>query len=215
MIITRNSSTPQIGNALDRLASIPTWVLLVQLFIGLGWTRAVAEKAIDPTWWSGAHLRAFLLEHRSDTIGWYTPLVANVIEPAAVAVALLVVVLQVVAAACLLTGRHLTTGLALGMLMNVNFIAVGAVTPSVFYLLAQAVVLLWLVERGRSLTSRGAAVAATVAIVLALGSAPWIATLHPAEIIHDPAVMMVTAGSLTVLMCGLLHRRIVHEPSVR
>lgn len=100
------------------------------------------------------------------------------------------------------------------MTMNVNFIAVGAVTPSVFYLLAQGAVLLWLLERRNSLRGRAIATATIIAVVLAIGSAPWIATLHPAEVIHDPALMMVTAGSLAALMCGLLHRRLVDEPAV-
>ena len=213
MIITRHTSPPQISAALDRLAAIPTWVLLTQLFIGLGWTRAVVEKLIDPTWWTGAHLRAFLTEHESETIGWYQPMVANVIEPAAIAVAVTVIALQALTAASLLTGRRLTVGLALGMAMNVNFIAVGAVSPSVFYLLAQGAVLLWLLERRNSLPGRAIATATIIAVVLAVGSAPWIATLHPAEVIHDPALMMVTAGSLAALMCGLLHRRLVDEPA--
>ena len=33
----------------DRVAGLPAWVVLIQLFIGLGWLRAVAEKLINPS----------------------------------------------------------------------------------------------------------------------------------------------------------------------
>ena len=189
----------------NRTTSAPAWVVITQLFIGFGWLRAVVEKLIEPQWWTGAHLLDFVTAHQDNTLGWYQPFVDAVVVPAAVAIALIVVITQAGAAVSLLSARRLTAGLAIGIFLNLNFLAAGAVEPSTFYLLAQGSLALWLAEERRStLSVRSLVVAAGSAAVLGVISLPFISTLHPARVIWDPAIMFAFGGALTALACMLV-----------
>lgn len=192
----------------ERLTGSPAWVLAIQLFIGLGWLRAATEKMIDPTWLSGEYLTSFLAEHEPLTVGWYRPFLDAFVAPNIWLVSAIVLVLQLGAGVSLVSGRFVHAGLAAGMFLNLQFVAAGAVDPSVFYLLSQGAVALWLFDRSRTPERRlWLWVAAVAGGTLAVISAPFISTLHPAEVIHDPALMLVTGGLLTLLCCEVAHRQ--------
>ncbi len=185
-----------------RFAGQPAWAAVTEVFIGLGWLRAATSKVIDPSWWSGDHLTEFLAEHSNGTLGWYAPFVDVIVAPNAWLVALTVLILQVVIAASLLSGRARPVGLGFGIALNLHFVAAGAVNPSAFYLLAQGALLLWTIERWSARRTR--AVLPTVAasgLAVAGFNVPFIRTLHPAEVIDDPAIMFATLGALTSLAC--------------
>ena len=57
----------------ERTAGLPVWVVVTQVFLGLGWLRAAAEKLISGGWWRGEAIEAFLAEHEAQTLGWYQP----------------------------------------------------------------------------------------------------------------------------------------------
>ena len=185
----------------------PAWSVMIQVFIGLGWLRAATEKIIDPRWWTGETLSLFLADHSGAGVGWYEPLINLAVDPQLVMVALTVIALQIVAGVTLLTGRHLSVGLAVGMFMNVHFVAAGAVNPSAFYLLAQGAVALWLAEQGRARALQRLQAMAGAGVFLALLSVPFIRTIHPAEVIDDPAIMLVTGGLLAAMCCEIAHQR--------
>ena len=107
-------------------------------------------------------------------------------------------------------GRFVGFALAVGVLMNLNFMAAGAVNPSAFYLVIQGTIALWLAERTRAGQRAGRALTATAVAGAGLAalSVPYISTLHPHGVVEDPAVMMVMGGALTVVGCGLAHRRV-------
>ncbi len=196
-------STRRISAAVRRRrVGLPSWVLLTQLFIGLGWLRAAAEKIIDPAWWSGEALARFLIDHDGAALGWYQPFLDGVVRPHLVVIAVVVVGAQLVAAGSLISGRVHAVGLATGVFLNLNFLAAGAVNPSAFYLVSQGGLALWLAERTRNRsTARPLTVAAIGASVLALISLPFVDTIEPARVIDDPALMMATGGLLTVIAC--------------
>lgn len=186
----------------ERFSAQPAWVLVTELFIGFGWLRAAVEKMIDPGWWNGDVIDGFVDSHLDASLGWYTPFASGVVLPGALLVAVVVVVAQLVAAAGLLSGRRLGLSLAVGIFLNLHFMAAGAVNPSAFYLLAQGALVLWLAERRPTFAmKRKLGLAAVAAAVLALISVPFISTIQPALVIEDPAIMYVTAGVLTVLAC--------------
>ncbi|NNE96757.1 MAG: hypothetical protein HKN24_12090 [Acidimicrobiales bacterium] len=192
----------------ERVAGLPAWVLLTQLFIGFGWLRAAAEKLIDPDWWTGGVIDAFVSTHYEGFLGWYQPFLDAVVTPAAPLIALVVVAAQLVAGMSLTTGRRLGLGLAVGMFLNLHFLAAGAVTPSAFYLLAQGALALWLAERSPTARSaRALRVVSTVAMFLAGLSVPFISTVHPEHVIDDPAVMFAFGGVLATVACLLAHER--------
>lgn len=194
----------------DRVAGLPAWVVLTQLFIGLGWLRAAAEKVIDPGWWRGEVIASFLTEHGDRTLAWYEPFVDLVVSRYSVVFVVIVVLAQLAAGASLVTGRFVALGLAVGMFLNLNFMAAGAVSPSAFYLLSQGAVALWLVERSpaRPRLRRRLHVAAVAAATAGVLSLPFVSTLHPAHVIDDPAVMFALGGALTVVGCDLAHRHL-------
>lgn len=182
---------------------------MIQAFIGLGWLRAGVEKVISPQWWSGAELTSFLAEHEADTLPFYSPFLDVVVAPNAALIAALVLVLQLGLAGALLSGRNLAGALALGIFLNLNFIAAGAVDPSIFYIVAQGAVLLWIAERrrGRAKTRETMGLIAIGGAALAGVSAPFISTLDPGAVVEDPAIILVTAGSFAALSCCEILRR--------
>ena len=188
----------------DRFDALPAWVVLTELFIGLGWLRAVAEKLIDPAWWRGETIERFVAEHANTTLDWYGPFLDRVVLPFTPLIAAVVVLGQLVAGLSLATGRRLGIGLAVGMFLNIHFLAAGAVTPSAFYLLGQGALALWLCEQTASgARARALRISAAVGAFVAGLNTPFISTLHPAEVIEDPAIMLAFAGALTALTCLL------------
>lgn len=195
----------RIANRLDA----PVWVLLVEVFIGLGWLRAAAEKIIDPAWWSGAVVADFLTDHHDTTLPWYRLVEQVIVRPGMGLVLIYVVLAQLAVGVALVTGTRREVALGVGLFLNLNFITIGAVTPSAFYVLAQLAVLLWVVESrlSPSIARPVAALGATAGLVLAAASLPFVSTLDPALVIDDPAVMLTMMGTLVAAAClVLLHR---------
>ncbi len=170
--------------------------------------RAATEKVIDPDWWSGDVVEQFVLRNEAQTLGWFEPVTTFIVLPNLVLVSLLVLLAQFGAGLSLLTGRYLVLGLTVGVFLNLTFVATGAVDPSAFYLIIQAALFLWLVER-RATDSDGNVLSAVqvVSATIAGISVPYITTIQPAEVIHDPAVMFTFLGVLTVVVCELSRRR--------
>ncbi len=197
-----------------RVDGVPAWALMVQLFIGLGWIRAAVEKVIAPTWWSGEELSTFLATH--EALPWFAPFLDLAVAPMLVIVSTVVVVLEAALGAMLLLGRRPGPTLTVGIALNLVFIAAGAVTPSVFYVLAQGSVLLWLVERHLPVDADDRLGRATVAALgLAALNVGFIRTLAPADVIEDPAIILVTVGLLVSAAAWLIaDRRVMARGAV-
>ena len=212
---TEPSRTPPRIRALvaDRTTGLPAWVVLTQLFIGLGWLRAATEKLIDSSWWNGSGITSFLAEHDGLTVGWYEPILDVVVTPRLGLVAVAVMIAQFVVGLSLVSGRFVRSALAVGIFLNLNFLAAGAVNPSAFYLLSQGAIALWLVEQGRTAPRTPALLTTTAIVAATLGviSMPYVTTLHPAEVIDDPAIMLVLGGILAMVGCDLAHRHVTGD----
>ena len=187
--------------------------LPMRVFLAAGWVRAVAEKVPDPDWWSGAVIRAFVEDQRDAALPLAGPIVDHGIVPAVAVVAVLVVLVEVATAVGFLTRRWFVPALRLGSSLNVAFVVMGRIDPSAFYLVMQLTLLLALSEgavdgRVRRPTRR------TMIASVALGAGglamlPFIQTLRPAEVVHDPAIMLAFLAALASGM-GLL-RWALHE----
>lgn len=207
----RRPATTVLSTVAERLQSVPPWILLLELFLGLGWLRAAVEKLPSADWWTGETIREFVRVH--EPIGWFEPLLEVVIVPFAAPIGTGVVVAQLLIGFLFLTGRGRGAALALGTLLNLHFVAAGAVNPSAFYLVMQGALALWLVETAPpSGLERSLGALSVAAGALALVSSPYVMTLEPSAVIHDPAVMLVTLGSFTVLGCEMTSRRLAHSP---
>ena len=188
-----------LRDTIERRLDMPPWVLLVQAFIGLGWLRAAVEKLIDPSSWSGAVLTGFLAEHADRVLPWYDSLLDTVIAPNLLAVSIIVVVAQLFAGFALLSGWRVPAALAAGAFLNLNFIAAGAVNPSIFYLICQAALLLWILQSDHTVRTRHLRLLATASFAMVLLNVPFISTLDPAMVVEDPAMVLITLGLLTAV----------------
>ncbi len=92
----------------------------------------------------------FVTEHQDVALGWYRPFLDNIVLPTAPMIAVIVVLGPLAAGLALTSGRPHGLGIAIGMFLNLSFMAAGAVTPSAFYLLAQGALALWMAEQGPS-----------------------------------------------------------------
>lgn len=194
-----------------RTDGLPGWVLLTQLFIGLGWLRAAAEKIIDPLWWHGGVLTDFVASRQSTTLAWYQPFLDHVVLTELTAFAVLVVALQLLAGFTLVSGRFVGYGLFAGLVMNFHFLAAGAVNPSAFYILSQGALALWMAERASFAgihTLLYLRIAQIWTGVTALISLPFVQTIEPAKVIEDPAIMFLTIGALGVITCQQTYERV-------
>lgn len=178
----------------ERISRQPSWILLVEVFIGLGWLRAAVSKTVSRDWWRGDVIRDFVSMMGGNGLPWWEPFLDGVVLVAPAAVAAVVLAGQYLAGTTLLLGRRLGVGLTVGMTMNLAFVLTGAVDPSVFYLISQAVVALWLYETHVTYDTgrrwlRGYVVAA---VVVATTSAAFIRTLDPMQVTEDPATVLTT-----------------------
>jgi uncharacterized membrane protein YphA (DoxX/SURF4 family) len=196
-----------------RFLDHPSWVILIEMFIGLGWLRAATEKVISSAWWNGDEIRALAEEHEQLTMPWFRPVLTALLDMTPV-VTVVVLVGQLLAGIALVSGIRVRTGLFIGMTMNLVFIMIGAVDPSIFYLMLQAVLWLWLFEhhvpRNTSLYSLNILIGA--AAVLALASVPFVSSLDPGNVVEDPAIILVTYGLSVGLSCWVAKRRVIEQP---
>ena len=193
-----------------RIEGSPGWVVFIRLFIGIGWLRAVAEKLIEPAWRDGTEIIAFVDGYSLWTLGWYRPIVDNLVLPNIRVILVILIAAQIFAALTLLSGRLLAYGVGVGIFMNLNFLVAGSVDPNVFYLLAQGAIAFWLVESGTASKwrLRSLSVVAIAIYAMAMVSIPSITTLHPTRVIIDPAMMFVFLGLSAIVACDQAHRRL-------
>ncbi len=193
-----------------RVVSRPSMVVLIELFAGLGWTRACVEKIVDGDWWRGEVVREFAADHQGLGLPWYEGLQERLVDFAPVAVALGVLAVEVVIAVCLVAGRRLVLAVGLGIALLMQFLLAGAVNPAVFYLIFHSALGLWAVERlepsKRLLASlRGAALLCIVVVAVTL---PFARTMAPAEVIEDPALVVAAWGTCSAISLVGARRRI-------
>lgn len=176
------------------------YLVPLRLFIGLGWLRACAEKMADPGWKDGSTLAAFLHERVATgtvAIPPYAWLIEHVFLPHAAALALVVLLGQLLAGAGILLGALTNAALLGGLFMNLNFLLAGEPNPSAFYIVIQAVLLLVNVGAVLGIDAR---LAARVRSPLLAAQPPGLRTLRPG---HRPTVaaavmaLVVAAYALT------------------
>ena len=189
-------------------------LLPLRLFLAAGWLRAGAEKVIEPQWWNGNKLRAFLTAQHDEALPFFRPIMDNLIAPGARTVAIVVVITQLAIGLAIAIGKPMRLALRWGFVLNVVFILAGKVNPSAFYLVME-IVLLFAVADGTigvrpSRPSWRTIVAAGTSAALAIAVAPYIRTIEPATVIEDPAMMLVFLGF--IISVTLVVRRAAYRP---
>ena len=174
------------------------WAVLlpVQLFLAAGWARAGVEKLIDPQWWNGQLLLDYLARQRPHMLPFFVWFTDLAVIPLAAVVAGGVMTAQLAVAGCLAANRFVRPALWCGIVLNVAFTLAGSVNPSAFYLIMQ-LVLLFALSRATSMV---------IALRRAVGwlsaaafFVPFARTVHPAEVIDDPAAMLAFVAALAAV----------------
>lgn len=182
-----------------RRVSVGVTLLPLQLFLCAGWGRAAIEKLIDPAWWNTQHLRGFLDEQRPDMLPWFRWISDHVLGPLAPQVAITVLGLQLAIAVCLATNFRVRHALWAGVALNLCFTMAGRVNPSAFYLVMQLTMLFALSRPIAPSIAKRRAIAWMTPASLVL---PFAHTVHPSEVIDDPALMLsflcVSAAATTI-----------------
>ncbi len=186
-------SSRTIAALLSRALQLPAWVILVQGFLAVGWLRAAAAHGMTSEWWTGEEVAAYALATDHDPVVYVEPILRQVVVPYADVVAIVVFSLQIIVAVLLALNVRPLIGLALGATMNVAFILSGAVNPSVFYLVLAAAVVVWRMEGALATSAvRRLAMSLTFgAIAVAALLSPEVASLDPADVIEDPALVLL------------------------
>ena len=193
-----------------RVVSRPAMVVLVELFAGIGWSRACAEKLLDGQWWTGSTVQQFVAEHHDSSLAWYRPVIEPLADTVPVGVAFAVLALEIVIAACLLTGRRTGFAAVVGCVLLLQFLLGGATNPAVFYLIFHAALGLWVVEgltpdRRVLVRLRWTVLACALLVVLTL---PFVSTASPATVIDDPAWVASSWAACVAIATAGAHRRI-------
>ena len=165
-------------------------------FLAFGWTRAGVEKLIERDWWTGASIRDFVAEQEAEALPFMADVGAAVAGWPAPFVAAIVLIAELAIGALLLRGKLLTGALGTGIGLNVVFVLFGAVSPSAFYLVLELTLLLAAGVARPAIPERTLVLGLLGSAGSAIVFAPFVSTLHPAEVIHDPALMLVTIAVL-------------------
>lgn len=170
-------------------------LLPIRVFLAAGWLRAGIEKLIDAHWWNGDNLGAFLDQHRAAALPSFQPVMEHAIQPFAVVVTVVVMVTEIGCGIAIGVGRPLRAALRWTVLLNITFIACGSVNPSAFYLVMEMVLLVAVADgtigtRPTLPTSRTYVLAAALLCVAGV-LVTQVRTVEPADVITDPAVMLL------------------------
>jgi|GEM_PF-6130672 len=193
-----------------RFASRPGWVAMTELFLAIAWLRSVGAKIFLTEWWTGAELKDFIVENEAHTIAWYEPVLDTLVVDNAAAWAGLVLALEVAIAVALLSSVRMGFGLVAALFLNVNFVLVGATNPSVFYLLLQLALVLWMLESADNPATSQRWLRAMVfgGAIFALACIPYATTMHPDRVVDDPGLVLATWAICGVVAAATAHRRI-------
>ncbi len=194
--VAHESTRLSTGSRARHPRTLAVLLLPIHLFLLAGWARAAAEKVIDPRWWSSEHLREFLDEQRPHMLPWFGWLSDHVLTPLAPQVAITVLGMQIGIVICLATNHRVNQALWAGIVLNLCFTMAGRVNPSAFYLVMQ-VTMLFALSRPvpRAVALRRAGVWLTLAALVV----PFARTLHPREVIEDPALMLAFLATVAAV----------------
>jgi thiosulfate dehydrogenase (quinone) large subunit len=211
-------------------------LLPLRLFIALGWLRALAEKLTNPAWLDGTALTHFLttqLQTEKVVFPAYAWSISHVFLPGAPTFTWIIMAGQLLVGLGLLFGAFSKAALIGGLFMNLNFIAAGMPSPSVFYVVMQIMLLFSNAGRvfgldgiahrraefrtleqpiqrriGRHqmqfrLTRNLMLVLAVICAALAFSVLPYAKDFSPKGSINDPAVLMCVIGLYAAGQCAI------------
>ncbi len=134
--------------------------------------------------------------------------------------AALILLLELAIAVTLITAVRVGHGLTIAIFLNVNFVLIGSPNPSIFYLVLQLGLALWMLEASQA-AARSVRVLRSITIgglVMTGVLVPSVATVDPAHIVDDPAATLAAwtfCGAIAASVASRrLRRRLLQVPLV-
>ena len=127
---------------------------------------------------------------------WFGWLSDHVLMPLVPQVGITVLGMQIGIVICLATNHRVQQALWAGIVLNLCFTMAGRVNPSAFYLVMQVAMLFAL---SRPVPREVALRRAGVWLTLGVMAAPFARTLHPREVIEDPALMLAFLAAVAAV----------------
>lgn len=126
----------------DEFRKENAYLLILRIFIGIGWTRAGLEKVAKGEWWDGTAVATFLQGQMTTgkvVFPFYQDLITNAFVPNALVLGVIIMFGEGLIGLAVLTGTFTNFALLNALFMNLNFILAGAIDPSAFYMIIQSV----------------------------------------------------------------------------
>ncbi len=197
-----------------RFSDVPLAVLIPQVFLAIAWIRSAVAHSFESDWWNGEQIQTFAEESGELGLPFYAFLAELILAPLASVFAVVVVAAQALLGLLLLVNvRPRVTALA-SIFLSTNFIMGGHVNPSVFYIIsALAVLSLGIDTRPPAKSWKTLSKQATVLLVLVvLLCAPFIRTMHPVDVIDDPAIVLITVVAIFAAVSWVVYLRLLWFP---
>jgi thiosulfate dehydrogenase [quinone] large subunit len=204
------------------------WLVPLRVFIGVGWLRAGAEKLVNPAWFDGSALRAFLeVQAPQAVFPVFQNLMRGAFHDVALPLGVFVMVLEVIGGAMIALGWRLRSAIAVAIGLNLLFVMAGVPNPSAFYLVIQMVLVIGgadrvLALRGRRSRRRSTGnwtlwlhlTALSLLVALAVSSLARVRDFSPGGSVHDAAAVLavVACVGLGYTLISLL--RLLQHPQV-
>jgi thiosulfate dehydrogenase [quinone] large subunit len=207
------------------------WLVPLRVFIGVGWLRAGAEKLVDPAWFDGSALRAFLEGHAPLAVfPVFQGLMRGAFHDFALPLGAFVVFVELVVGATIALGWRLRSAIAVALCLNLLFVVAGVPNPSAFYLVIQMVLVVGGADRALALRGRRSRrrsvdswtlwlhlAALSLLVALAVSSVGRVRDFTPGGSVHDAAAVLavVACVGLVYTLISLLRLLNPSGPSPR
>ena len=122
-----------------------SYLVPLRIFLGMGWLRAFSEKISDTGWIDGGVKLGMILNQKIElglSYDFYIEFLNIFVIPNVNYWALLIIIGQFLCGISLMFGIFTNLGLIGAIFMNFNFIFIGSVNPSVFYIIVQLILLI-------------------------------------------------------------------------
>ena len=122
-----------------------SYLVPLRIFLGMGWLRAFSEKISDTGWTGSGEKLSMILNQKIElgiSFDFYIDFLNVIVIPNVNYWALLIIIGQFLCGISLMFGIFTNLGLIGAIFMNFNFIFIGSVNPSVFYIVVQLILLI-------------------------------------------------------------------------
>ena len=205
-----NTESTAIGQWLEGYQRLPSWILIPQIVLAVGWALATLTNIFQADWWSGQAIRDFVATETGLRVNVYQHVLTGLVEPLPAVTAIVVAAIQIAIVVMLVFNYRVMVALSLAAFLNVQFILAGVVNPSVFYLVAALGIAIWRIETSANAETLQRLSDFTImsGLVAVAFLAPGVRTLQPEGVLDDPALVLIFLAFLAMVAMWWVNRRV-------